>query len=272
MANGKYAALTDHLRGQSHLQMTTLSFGELKRILGFSLPFSAGKHRAWWSDAGHAHTRGWRDAGFSVEDVNLTQGAVRFARKPGVLKGGSKGHIESPVPVPLAREQESRAEVARRLKRPEKSTVRLGKYDFQYICAIDPEREADGSLREFIPQARYDNATGLPLNRYGDGPFCKFKIPRNMEFSGVYALVVNGEARYIGECVGLSSRYNMGYGNISPRNCFVGGQETNCRINNLVLQQIKAGSDVSLWFLATDEYKLVERELRESLPLSWNRV
>jgi len=189
-----------------------------------------------------------------------------------VLKGGSKGHIESLAAMTPDRDQASRAGEARQPKRPEKSTVRLAKYDFRYICAIDPEREADGSLREFMPQARYDNAAGLPLNRYGSGPFCKFKILRNMEFSGVYALVVNGEVRYIGKCVGLSSRYNMGYGNISPRNCFVGGQETNCRINNLVLQQIKARSDVLLWFLATDEYKSVERELRESLPLSWNRV
>ena len=112
----------------------------------------------------------------------------------------------------------------------------------------------------------------LPLNRYGKGPFCKFIIPRNIECCGVYALVVNGKVEYIGECAGLSSRFNRGYGNISPRNCFVGGQETNCRINNLVLQQIKAGLDVSVWFLATHEYKSVERELRESLPLSWNLV
>ena len=29
-------------------------------------------------------------------------------------------------------------------------------------------------------------------------------------------------------------RYNNGYGRISPRNCFQGGQSTNCRVNNLI--------------------------------------
>ena len=197
-----------------------------------------------------------------------------------VLKGRGAGHKESPVAVNRGRDSESRAWEEHQFIRPARptvcanndATVRIGEYDFRYICAIEPEREGDGSLREYRPQVRYKKAAGLALNRYGNGPFCKFKIPVNVELAGVYALIVKNKVRYIGECTTLSSRFNMGYGNISPRNCFVGGQETNCRINNLVLQQIKAGSNVSLWFLATDEYKAVERKLRESLPLSWNRV
>jgi hypothetical protein len=39
-----------------------------------------------------------------------------------------------------------------------------------------------------------------------------------------------------------------------------------------VLREAKAGSDISLWFLATDEHKAVEKELRDSLSLSWSRV
>jgi len=153
-----------------------------------------------------------------------------------------------------------------------KAKLQLGKYQFRYICSINPEINTDGSILEFMPQNRYDNKASLSLNRHGTGPFCKFNIPRKFDFSGVYAVVVNRKVKYIGECKVLSSRFNMGYGNISPRNCFVGGQETNCRINNLILQHAKAGADISLWFHLTNEYKMVEEELRDSLSLCWNRL
>ena len=149
---------------------------------------------------------------------------------------------------------------------------RIGGYDFRYICAIEPEREPNGTVLTFMPQARYVNTDGLKLNKYGNGPFCKFKIPRNLEYPGVYAFIEASDVKYIGEAVALSSRFNMGYGNISPRNCFVGGQDTNCRINNLILQQILASSKISLWFLNTSNHKSIESQLRASLFLSWNRV
>jgi hypothetical protein len=62
----------------------------------------------------------------------------------------------------------------------------------------------------------------------------------------------------------------MGYGTISPRNCFVGGQETNCRLNNLILQEASTGAKISLWFLPSDEYKAIEQELRASERPDWN--
>jgi hypothetical protein len=149
---------------------------------------------------------------------------------------------------------------------------RMGGYDFQFICTIEPEKGPNGKVLTFMPQTSFVNNNGLPLNKYGNGPFCKFKIPRNIEYPGVYALTDASGVKYIGECVALSSRYNMGYGNISPRNCFVGGQETNCRINNLILRQISAGSEITLWFLNTSNYKSLESQLRELLSPSWNKI
>ncbi len=90
--------------------------------------------------------------------------------------------------------------------------------------------------------------------------------------SGVYAITAGDDVKYIGECQRLSERYNMGYGNISPRNCFVGGQETNCRINNLILNEAAAGASLVLWFLKTDNFKRIEQELRSSKRPPWNRV
>lgn len=125
---------------------------------------------------------------------------------------------------------------------------------------------------QFMPQGRYRNARNLPLNSYGAGPFCKFTIPGRFQACGVYVLTVDAELRYIGECANLSNRFNMGYGNISPKNCFKGGQETNCRLNNLLYTAALAGGRTSLWFLQTAHYKLVEVQLRRALNPPWNRI
>lgn len=103
--------------------------------------------------------------------------------------------------------------------------MKIGEYEFSHIADIEPMREPDGTVRPFLPQSRYANALNIPLNQYGTGPFCKFKIPGHYRTSGVYVLTIDGEIRYVGECANLSARFNAGYGNISPRNCFQGGQE-----------------------------------------------
>ncbi len=121
-------------------------------------------------------------------------------------------------------------------------------YHFQYVSDIEPARDADGLLLTMMPQSRYQNRRGLGLNSYGAGPFCKFRISSRYELSGVYLVTSNDEIRYVGECTNLSSRFNNGYGNISPKNCFKGGQETNCRLNNLVYQAATSGQRVRSGF------------------------
>lgn len=150
--------------------------------------------------------------------------------------------------------------------------MKIWQHEFVRVCDIEPRRESDGSVSALMPQSRYSNKNQLSLNRYGKGPFCKFTIPRDYKVSGVYAILVNKELKYIGECVNLSSRFNGGYGNISPRNCFKGGQETNCRINNLVFESARKGGSISLWFLNTQDHKSVEGALRIKEGPDWNRV
>src|SRR5437016_5260383 len=103
--------------------------------------------------------------------------------------------------------------------------MRLAGYEFEHICDIEPARAADDSVWLFMPQDRYKNTRNLPLNRYGSGPFCKFQIAKRFKVSGVYVLTIDREVRNVGECANLSGRFNGGYGNISPKNCFKGGQE-----------------------------------------------
>ena len=145
-------------------------------------------------------------------------------------------------------------------------------YEFEYVCDIEPLRDADGSVRQFMPQIRYPNPRNLPLSRYGQGPFCKFAIPRKFQTGGVYLLTTGEQIRYVGECVNLSVRFNAGYGNISPRNCFKGGQETNCRLNNLIYGMLMTDERISLWFFDTADYKSLEATLRSAINPPWNRV
>jgi hypothetical protein len=149
--------------------------------------------------------------------------------------------------------------------------MQIGPYLFRHVCRISPVQDEDGSVRRYMPQSEFANLRSLPLSKYGHGPFCKFKVPNDYRSSGVYALQIAGEVNYIGECQNLSARYNAGYGNISPRNCFKGGQDTNCRLNNLIYLATAAGQEVHLWFHPTTNYKAAELEVLAIQKWAWNR-
>ena len=147
----------------------------------------------------------------------------------------------------------------------------IGPYLFQFVDMVVPEQGPDGHFIEYFPQDRYRNAKRLPLNRHGRGPFCCFRIRCGLPYTGVYALTVNSDIAYIGECQNLSERFGpRGYGLISPRNCFKGGQSTNCKINNLILESAKAGKQIDLWFHRTLDRKRIEAELIQRLSPPWN--
>lgn len=141
---------------------------------------------------------------------------------------------------------------------------------FEFICQIEPLMNEDGSIIEYEPYKQYKKAESVKIHRYGKGPFCRFSIPNNINYAGVYILKINKKVKYVGECLDLSSRYNKGYGLISPRNCFVGGQSTNCKINSLILQETKNGSVVELLFCKSQDRFTLERELIEEYKPEWN--
>ncbi len=145
-------------------------------------------------------------------------------------------------------------------------------YSFEYICEIRPLLDPRETPQEYWPQARYDNRKRLPLHKYGRGPFCNFSISKKLaNKSGVYLLVSNSSVLYVGECVDLVNRFNQGYGNISPRNCYKGGQQTNCRINSLILHSVSIGRSIELFFLGTSDRKKIEKLLMNNLNPPWNR-
>jgi len=142
---------------------------------------------------------------------------------------------------------------------------------FERVGEIDPERDESGAIREFMPQSRYAKAGTTPLNPNGAGPFCRFSIGTGVNSSGVYVLTLDGAPVYAGKCENLAKRWGgMGYGAISPKNCFVGGQSTNCKVNNRVLHHAKAGRLLELWFYPTDDTSVAERALILDLRPQWN--
>lgn len=141
-------------------------------------------------------------------------------------------------------------------------TKKLLEYDFKFIQKIEPVVDKDGNIKEFQPQNKYKNDKNLELNKYGEGSFCKFSInPIWSGVSGVYAFFINTELVYTGQCIDFAKRFNQGYGYISARNCFAGGQSTNCKINKLVLNSVKENKDVELYFLITNNYDKIERDI-----------
>ena len=76
----KYRRLTDMLIN-SNSKSVTLTFNEIEKIIGFTLPESSRKHRAFWAHTTtHSIAHGWMAAGYKVLDVNMTAETVVFER------------------------------------------------------------------------------------------------------------------------------------------------------------------------------------------------
>lgn len=130
-------------------------------------------------------------------------------------------------------------------------------------------------LNDFLMELKRKNILDykLFLNPYGDLKYCKFKIDdRKLANSkGIYCYKVNNEIVYIGRCLdNFANRINKGYANISPKNCYLDGQSTNCRINNLINDNM---DNVKLYILKMEDDKLIKKveiELIKKCKPKWN--
>ena len=76
----KYEPLTDYLRTQPG-DACALSFLDIERIIGCSLPASAREHRSWWgNDRTHTQAKAWMRAGFGAELSSRRMEPVVFKR------------------------------------------------------------------------------------------------------------------------------------------------------------------------------------------------
>ena len=251
----KYDAIGENLyrTGQDEV---TLTFDQMKGILGYDLPKSAYNYSAWWSNTGHAHAVAWTAYGYKTERVNPELFKISFRRA---------GEPQEPSVV---EEIDAKADKLMPID-PASDTVTVCGYDFTYVQDIKPERDKNGNIIEYQPQAEYSNPHGKGLHSYGGGNFCYFTIDAG-NWPGVYLWIVDGEIIYIGETVKLSQRFNDGYGTIAGINCYEGGQKTNCKMNKAALELTKAGKTIQLYFFNTKDYKNVEKELLGAINTKYN--
>ena len=69
---GKYAPLEEFLATQEE-STVLLTYGQMEELLGFSLPNSAYKHRAWWSNGKKGGSKFWLRVGWLVDTVLLNE-------------------------------------------------------------------------------------------------------------------------------------------------------------------------------------------------------
>lgn len=111
------------------------------------------------------------------------------------------------------------------------------------------------------------------LNPYGDLQYSTFSLATS-EFesaTGVYAYFDGNILRYIGRCRdSMKKRVNQGYGKIHPKNCYLDGQATNCRLNALIS---KTSETISLRMCRIEdssEIECVESSLIQRHNPDWN--
>jgi len=137
-------------------------------------------------------------------------------------------------------------------------------FPFVHVAALEPERDAHGTVREYSPLAPGGSALS-------DSPFCRFPFPGDRQVAGVYAVIVDDRAMYIGKTNNLSRRFGPGeYGHIvvpAPGN----PQVTNRRVNHGILEAANRGAKIEVWFHQTDRRDDVESTVISRLELPWNR-
>ncbi len=130
-------------------------------------------------------------------------------------------------------------------------------------------------LGEFLKELKYagDSFYKRFLNKYGDLTYSIFKIADAacLESKGVYAYLAGDELMYIGRCKdSMRKRVNQGYGKIHPKNCYLDGQATNCRLNAGITAQ---ANEITLWLHEMEseaEIEFLERELIRAYNPPWN--
>jgi hypothetical protein len=97
------------------------------------------------------------------------------------------------------------------------------------------------------------------LNEHGDNVFCDFSIATTFssKSKGIYCFLLGEVIKYIGRSHDpFKKRLFQGYGHISPKNCYLDGQSTNCHVNS---QIAKNHSGVSIHVCPFDDDLEIDR-------------
>jgi hypothetical protein len=217
---GKYDRLGDHLSSCEEHRVH-LAFSELERVLGFALPPSASRHRAWWAnerEGSHSHARSWLNNGWRVDYVDLNAKQVVFIRA-----GSAAGQRGEPndVRAPLSEPRELGGQYA---QAQQKTDIAIQHKD----GAGDIDAEPSFDYRFHL--------TG----QWNDFP-CSFpEVPRQLPRGpAIYCWCVDDAPIYVGEAEELRRRIQH-YRTPGP------SQTTNLRLKELLEERQSEGCCVSL--------------------------
>lgn len=284
MSNSKYdfEALVAKLNDADSV---TMKFEELRELLG-SWTDSAEKHQAWWSGKDRQHLQPLFAAGYKARP-DLKNKEVTFVKVSGTTVQSKKS-----CPKEKKKKQERLADENMKKVKVETAgkhkvltvTDENGKeqvFVFEFLDDIRPKRDQNGII-EYAPKDEYyNNRKDCPLNKHGRGPFCTFSIANAPAESGVYLWIIqdpvepitenNENIIYIGETENFKKRFGgSNYGTISLRNCYKGGQSTNCKMNHRVWCESKRENTISIYFYATPHHEEVEKILLSSIKTKYN--
>lgn len=272
---GKYMPLFRHLM-EFDAERWLASFTEVETVLGFALPRSARRHAAWWANehnGTHSHARAWQAAGWRTNAVDLRAQTLAFERqgpcgsRPAKRGEGQRRRASVGRNCPLVEGTETAVNTSATT-----GTLTLDGQTFRHAARISPEAGPGGKPLEHMPQPRYHAADSTPLNRHGHGPFCRFSVAGLPAAPGLYAVTVAQELVYVGIAKeSLQERWGpKGYAQIHPRNCFKGGQSTNCKVNHAILLAARKGLAVDLWMQLAEQPRPLEGRLIAKFAPPWN--
>lgn len=77
----KYDPLQDYLKDEDR-EFVRMGFSEIENVLGFELPPSSRKQRAWWSNnpTNNVMTQAWIDAGYETANVDMEGQMLTFRK------------------------------------------------------------------------------------------------------------------------------------------------------------------------------------------------
>lgn len=213
---GKYDSLSRFLEGvQDDQRQIELSFGRVDGLVG-GLPPSARRLRTWWANNSQAQSLAWNRCGWHVQSVDLAGGSVVFAR--GRVGGtyAARGRAAAsafPAAAPSLRPEGFQVSSTPAL--PSISEPVDARVVFEW------RRLGAGMLD---PAGKISFPGPLPT---GPGLY-RFTLARPLARTRIY----------IGESDNLRRRLNTNYRNPGPR------QRTSLRINALLVEQLRAGTEV----------------------------
>ncbi len=104
----KYDGLARHLKFRAAFtNLVKLPFARIDGLIGTNLPMEAYRSETWWSNStSSANAKGWLEAGWEVQEVNLKEGYVVFKKVRGLPRARGrrrKSETETPpfTPVPV---------------------------------------------------------------------------------------------------------------------------------------------------------------------------